>query len=163
MTRFFMSIPEAVSLVLQSATFSHSGDILMLEMGEEVSILSLAERMIRLKGLRVHKDIEIEFTGVRPGEKLHEELSYGQELKGSTPHPDVYRLQNCNGSMDYETLLGVVGILMQGMRAAELEQRVQEGLFQIAHCDVDGFLNQVAGLDLTRDWRQLSDRSPTRT
>jgi len=158
MTRFFMSIPEAVSLVLQSATFSQSGDIMMLEMGEEVSILSLAERMIRLKGLRVHKDIEIEFTGVRPGEKLHEELSYGQELKGSTPHPDVYRLQNCNGSMDYETLVGVVGILMRGMRVAELEQRVQNGLFQIAHCDVDGFLNQVAGLDLTRDWHQLPDR-----
>jgi FlaA1/EpsC-like NDP-sugar epimerase len=162
MTRFFMSIPEAVSLVLQSATFSQRGDIMMLEMGEEVSILSLAERMIRLKGLRVHKDIEIEFTGVRPGEKLHEELSYGQELKGSTPHPDVYRLQNCNGSMDYETLLGVVGILMQGMRVAELEQRVQEGLFQIAHCDVDGFLNHVAGLDLTRDWHQLPDRPSVR-
>ncbi|RLC91250.1 MAG: polysaccharide biosynthesis protein [Chloroflexi bacterium] len=162
MTRFFMSIPEAVSLVLQAATFSHSGEILMLEMGEEVSILSLAQRMIRLKGLRIHKDIEIKFVGIRPGEKLHEELAYSEELKETTPHPNIYRLQSPNGSIDRETLLGVILILNHSLRMSNGEQLVREGIFQIASHDIDGFLNRVTGLDLTRDWHQLAEGGATR-
>lgn len=155
MTRFFMSIPEAVSLVLQAATFSHSGEILMLEMGEEVSIMSLARRMIRLKGLRIHKDIEIEFIGIRPGEKLHEELAYSEELKETTPHPSIYRLQSPHGSTDRETLLGVILILNHSLHMSNGEQLMREGVFQIASHDIDGFLNRVTGLDLARDEPQL--------
>ena len=161
MTRFFMSIPEAVSLVLQAASFSHSGEILMLEMGEEVSILSLAERMIRLKGLRIYKDIMIEFVGVRPGEKLHEQLAYDQELKGATPHPGIYRLQSLNGSIDRETLLGVIFILNHSLHMSNGEQLVREGIRQVAYQEIDGFLNNLAGLDLTRDWRRLADSGVT--
>jgi FlaA1/EpsC-like NDP-sugar epimerase len=157
MHRFFISIPEAVSLVLQAATFSRSGEIFMLEMGEEASILNLAQRMIRLKGLRVGKDIEIKFVGKRPGEKLHEELAYDCELKRETPHQRIYSLQSLNEPVDHDTLLGAILILTRILQLPGGNQRVYEGLSQIASFDIDGFLNKVAGLDLTRDWHQLAD------
>jgi FlaA1/EpsC-like NDP-sugar epimerase len=157
MTRFFMSIPEAVSLVLQSATFGPSGEIFMLEMGEEVSVLSVARRMIRLKGLRVHKDIEIKFVGIRPGEKLHEELADSWEFTKETPHPSIYRIKSSNSTIDRQILLGVISILTDSLSRIKAAQLVRDGIFQIASCDIDGFLNQVAGLDLTRDWRQPTD------
>jgi FlaA1/EpsC-like NDP-sugar epimerase len=162
MSRFFMSIPEAASLVLQAAAFGQSDEIFMLEMGEEVSILDLAQRMIRLKGLRVHKDIEIKFVGARPGEKLHEELAYLQEVKKETPHPRIYQLQSPDSLMDREILLGVISILTHSLRMIGGEQLVREGIFQIASHDIDGFLNKVAGLDLMRSWRQLADGTATR-
>jgi FlaA1/EpsC-like NDP-sugar epimerase len=157
MTRFFMSISEAASLVLQTAAFGQSDEIFMLEMGDEVSILGLAHRMIRLKGLRTHKDVEIKFVGMRPGEKLHEELAYLQELKNETPHPRIYQLQNPDSLMDREILLGLISILTQSLRKAGGKKLVREGMFQIASRDIDGFLNKVAGLDLMRDWRQLTN------
>lgn len=157
MSRFFMSIPEAANLVLQSAAFAQSNEIFMLEMGEEVSILDLAHRMIRLKGLRIHKDIQIEFIGVRPGEKLHEELAYNQESREETPHPSIWRLQSPNSLMDREILLGVILILSHSLGMSDGEQLVREGIFQIASHDIDGFLNRVAGLDLMRNWCQLAD------
>lgn len=150
MHRFFISIPEAVSLVLQAVTFSQGGEIFMLDMGEEVSILRLAERMIRLKGMRTHRDIEIKFTGVRPGEKLHEELAYWDEPKETTPHPRIYSLQCPNGLMDHDTLLGVISILWDCLRLPGRDQQVRTGIFQVASCDIDGFLNDVTGLHLAR-------------
>jgi FlaA1/EpsC-like NDP-sugar epimerase len=155
MHRFFISISEAVCLVLETAAFSHGGEVFMLDMGEEVSILSLARRMIRLSGLRIQKDVGIKFTGVRPGEKLHEELAYDYELKEPTSHPRICRLQSPDGLMDHDTLLGVVLILMRRVRESGGIQHIRESILQIASYDIDGFLNQVAGLDLTRDWRQL--------
>ena len=134
----------------------------MLEMGEEVSILDLAQRMIRLKGLRVHKDIEIEYVGIRPGEKLHEELAYNYELREKTPHPRVYSLQSPDELIDHDTLLGVILILARSLRLPGGGQCVGEGIFQIASHDIDGFLNKVAGLDLMRDWRQLTDGTTRR-
>lgn len=76
MTRYFMSIPEAVSLVLTAWIIAKRGQILVLDMGEPVKIVDLAEHLIRLHGLEPRRDIEIQFTGIRPGEKIHEELSY---------------------------------------------------------------------------------------
>jgi len=162
MKRFFMSIPEAVSLVLQSATFDHNGEVLMLEMGKEVSILGLAQRMIRLKGLRVHKDIEMKFIGARPGEKLHEELAYDHESKMTTSHPSIYRLQNPSSLIDRETLLGAILILNHSRCMNGGEQLVREGIFQIASCNIDDFLNTVTGLDMTRDWHRPTDSSATK-
>ncbi|HLA86158.1 MAG TPA: nucleoside-diphosphate sugar epimerase/dehydratase [Thermoguttaceae bacterium] len=89
MQRFFMTIPEAAGLVLQAGTIGRSGEILLLDMGEPVRIVDLAADMIRLSGLRVGDDIEIRFTGVRPGEKLYEELRVAGETELPTRHPKI--------------------------------------------------------------------------
>lgn len=90
-TRFFMTIPEAVGLVLQCATQGKNGDIFVLDMGEPVKIADLARNMIRLSGFEPDKDIEIRYTGLRPGEKLYEELGYVGENIEKTPHPKIMR------------------------------------------------------------------------
>ena len=92
MTRFFMSVEEAVQLVLQSSVLSSGGEIFMLEMGVPVRILDLAERMIRLSGCQVGIDIPIEISGIRSGEKLTEELSTPDEQVLGTSHPYINRL-----------------------------------------------------------------------
>jgi FlaA1/EpsC-like NDP-sugar epimerase len=92
MTRYFMSIPEAVNLIIHAACMTRGNDIYVLGMGEVVRIVDLAERMIRLRGLRPNKDILIQFTGIRPGEKMHEELFYGDEAPGPTIHPDIMQV-----------------------------------------------------------------------
>lgn len=90
-TRYFMTIPEAASLVLQSATQGEGGEIFVLDMGEPVKIVDLARQMIELSGLRAGEDIEIAFTGLRPGEKLFEELSHKAENTVPTHHPKIMR------------------------------------------------------------------------
>ena len=89
MTRYFMTIPEAVTLVLQTGALGRSGEVLMLDMGEPVRILDLARNMIKLSGLK-DEDIEIVFTGMRPGEKLYEELLVTTEGTRPTEHPQVF-------------------------------------------------------------------------
>lgn len=89
-TRYFMTIPEAVSLVLQAFTVGAHGDILVLDMGEPIRIAELARTLIRLSGA-TEKDVPIVFTGLRPGEKLHEELFYSTEAPLPTPHKKVHR------------------------------------------------------------------------
>ena len=91
MTRFFMTIPEAVQLVLQAGAIGRSGDVLILEMGEPVKIVDLAKDMIALSGLKYREDIDIVFTGIRPGEKLHEELFYPEEEGTKKVHDKIYR------------------------------------------------------------------------
>jgi FlaA1/EpsC-like NDP-sugar epimerase len=92
MTRFFMSVEEAVQLVLQASVLADGGEIFMLEMGEQVRILDLAERMIRLSGYRVGADISIQIIGRRPGEKLCEELFTDDENVLPTGHPYIRRV-----------------------------------------------------------------------
>ena len=93
MYRFFMTIPEAVYLVLQAASMAKGGETFVLDMGQPVRILDLAEDLIRLSGLEPHRDVEISYTGIRPGEKLTEELwDNGTPLK-QTSHPDIFCLE----------------------------------------------------------------------
>jgi FlaA1/EpsC-like NDP-sugar epimerase len=95
-TRYFMTIPEAAQLVIQAGAMSKGGDVFVLDMGESVKIMDLARRMVELSGLTVkdelnpNGDIEIEITGLRPGEKLYEELLIGDNPK-PTSHPRIMK------------------------------------------------------------------------
>ena len=100
MYRFFMTIPEAVYLVLQAASMENGGETFVLNMGEPVRILDLAEDLIRLSGLEPHRDIEISYTGIRAGEKLTEELWDEGTPLAKTLHPDIFRLDADASSSD---------------------------------------------------------------
>jgi FlaA1/EpsC-like NDP-sugar epimerase len=91
MTRFFMTIPEAVSLIVQAGAIGGRGQVYVLDMGEPVKILDVARNMIRLSGKAPETDVPITFVGVRPGEKLHEELWTEGETVGPTSHPKILR------------------------------------------------------------------------
>ena len=91
MTRYFMTIPEAVSLIVQAGAIGGRGRVYVLDMGEPVKILDLARNMIRLSGKEPETEVAIEYVGVRPGEKLHEELWNDGELVGPTKHPKIMR------------------------------------------------------------------------
>jgi FlaA1/EpsC-like NDP-sugar epimerase len=90
MTRYFMTIPEAAQLVIQAAALSRGGETFILDMGQPVRIIDLAHDLIRLSGFEPDKDIEIRFTGIRPGEKLFEELSTASEGIQRTAHPKIF-------------------------------------------------------------------------
>jgi FlaA1/EpsC-like NDP-sugar epimerase len=89
-TRYFMTIREAVQLVIQAGAMMGGGEVFILDMGEPVRILDLAENIIRLSGYAPYEDIDIVFVGLRPGEKLHEELSYGDEALQKTGHEKIF-------------------------------------------------------------------------
>jgi FlaA1/EpsC-like NDP-sugar epimerase len=90
MKRYFMTIPEASQLVLQAGAMGQGGEIFILDMGEPVKIVDLAKDLITLSGFRPDEDIAIEFTGIRPGEKLFEELSADAEHADKTKHPKIF-------------------------------------------------------------------------
>ena len=94
MRRYFMTIPEAVQLVLQAGAIGRGGEVFVLDMGEPIKIVDLASDLIQLSGLEVGTDIEIRFSGTRPGEKLYEELFFNSENATATSHPKVLRARN---------------------------------------------------------------------
>jgi FlaA1/EpsC-like NDP-sugar epimerase len=94
MQRYFMTIPEAVQLVLQAGALGRGGEVFLLDMGEPIRIVDIATDLIRLSGLTVGTDIEIKFTGIRPGEKLYEEMFFSAENVVTTDHPKVLRARN---------------------------------------------------------------------
>jgi FlaA1/EpsC-like NDP-sugar epimerase len=110
-TRYFMSIPEAAQLVLQAGWMGQGGEIFVMEMGEPVRIIDLARDMIRLSGFS-EEDIRIEFTGLRPGEKLYEELLSDRERTLATPHPKL-RVARAEAAWGQEWLAGVEAWLSQ--------------------------------------------------
>jgi FlaA1/EpsC-like NDP-sugar epimerase len=116
MTRYFMTIPEAVSLIVQAGSIGGRGQVYVLDMGEPVKILDLARNMIRLSGKEPETEIPIAFVGVRPGEKLHEELWTDGETVGPTSHSKILRA--ARSPIDVEWLEDRLG---------ELEEMVQRG------------------------------------
>jgi FlaA1/EpsC-like NDP-sugar epimerase len=98
MTRYFMTIPEAVQLVLQAAALGEQGEVFVLDMGEPVRVFDLATDLIRLSGLEPHEDIEVRFTGTRPGEKLFEELFFTGADVTPTNHPKILRARDAEAT-----------------------------------------------------------------
>ena len=109
--RYFMTIPEACRLVLEAAFMGEGNDIFIFDMGEPVKIVDLAKRMIELSGLRPNTDIEIKYIGLRPGEKLYEELLYNKEASIPTTHPKIFRSQTIE--RDYEQINQLICALIQ--------------------------------------------------
>jgi len=139
MTRYFMSLQEAVSLIIQAAGFTTGDDIFVLDMGEEVRIQDLAQRMIRLRGLRVGKDVSIVHTGIRPGEKLFELLTCPAcEQREATAHERIYRVRRkapSEESTDASTAQSVLGeaeSVVALAKQAEHETVLRQKLFDIA-------------------------------
>ena len=99
-TRFFMTIPEAVQLVLQAGAMAKGGEIFVLDMGQPVKIADLAKDLIRLSGFEPDVDIEIKYTGLRPGEKLYEELLMAEEGLTATKHEKIFIGKPMNIDMD---------------------------------------------------------------
>ena len=125
MYRYFMTIPEAVHLVLQASAMGKGSEVFVLNMGEQIRILSLAEDLIRLSGLEPGKDIEIIFTGIRPGEKLREALWDEGAVYQPTSHPDVLRLAD-NDLPASATLSQAVDQLRQLAQAGDADAIISE-------------------------------------
>jgi len=154
-----MSVQEAVQLVLQAALLSKGGDIFMLEMGEPVSILDLAKRMIELSGARIDVDIAIKLVGIRPGEKLQEDLREPEEQVLETEHPFIARLVPIAAPPErFETY---VGQLTEATDAGD-GKRVRELLFAIARVGMEALPADAqpveAATDLERGWEPAGAR-----
>ena len=144
-TRYFMTIPEAASLVIQAGAMAQGGDVFVLDMGKSVKIVDLARRMIHLAGLTVRGadtpdgDVAIDFTGLRPGEKLFEELLIGENVTG-TDHPKIKRANEQSlTAVQVEALLHTAEKLMA--------VRDSEGLRELLQEAVDGFVPSSPNMD----------------
>lgn len=128
MRRYFMTIPESVQLVLQAGAIGHGGEVFVLDMGEPVRVLDLASDLIRLSGLEVGTDIEIRFTGTRPGEKLYEELFFDSESAIATDHPKVLRAKNGALPIGFST---VVDVLVDGSQNGRPDDEIRDLLVRL--------------------------------
>ena len=122
MRRFFMTIPEAVQLVLQAGVIGRGGELFMLDMGEPVKIVDLAADLIRLSGFEVGTDIEIQFSGMRPGEKLYEEMFWGHEEATPTAHPKVLCARDTVDPLESEAIEQLIQATMREAGDDELRR-----------------------------------------
>lgn len=148
-TRFFMSIPEASQLVLQSGAMGLGGEIFVLDMGSPIKISDLAERLISLSGKRPYKDIDIIFTGLRPGEKLYEELFYENEDHISTKRKKIF-LANCRPT-DFEDFMKNTQNLKDCLKDAEEEQLIETISKMVPEAKINTFPKTIYGVDKKND------------
>ena len=152
-TRYFMTIPEAVQLVLQAAALGEGGEIFMLDMGEPVRIVDLARNLIRLSGLEPDVDIPIIFTGLRPGEKLHEQLIDETESTLPTRYQKI-RIVRTNGAVPLDEGLALLW--------DALETHDDRRLLRVLQDLVPEYLPQAALLASVRDRVSGEIRVPKR-
>jgi FlaA1/EpsC-like NDP-sugar epimerase len=127
MTRYFMTIPEAVQLVIRSGSLAQGGEVFVLEMGDPVSIMQLARDMIELSGLRPEEDIALEIVGRRPGEKLHEDLFNPYERPQATPAEKIQIAEREALAPEVvEAMFAEIGLLVLEGDAAALARKVTE-------------------------------------
>jgi FlaA1/EpsC-like NDP-sugar epimerase len=143
MRRYFMTIPESVQLVLQAGAIGQGGEIFVLDMGEPVKVEDLAKDLIRLSGLEVGVDIDIRYSGTRPGEKLYEELFFDSESAIPTDHPKVLRAKNGTLPIGLST---VVDVLVDGAQNGRPDDEIRELMMRL----VPEF--KVAGTATTAEW-----------
>ena len=129
MRRYFMTIPEAVQLVLQAGALGSGGELFVLDMGEPVKIVDLARDLLRLSGLEEGVDMDIAFTGVRPGEKLYEEVLFGEEDIRATNHPKV--LRTIDSPEDEQFMDGVATLIRNAVMSASDDATLRDGLRQL--------------------------------
>ncbi len=123
-TRFFMTIPEAVQLVIQAGSMAQGGEIFVLDMGQPVKIIDLAKNLIRLSGFEPYEDIDIEITGLRPGEKLYEELLMNEEGLRATKHNKIFVAKPLH--TDYEMLKRELEVLSSKIYKTSNNQEIKE-------------------------------------
>ena len=129
--RYFMTIPEAAQLVLQAGYYASEGEIFLLEMGEPVKIIDLATNLIKLSGLEPYKDIDIEEIGLRPGEKMYEELSLDYESSEKTDNKMIYK--NTTLDIDVEELDKKL-VELKSMLGHSTNEEIRSKLFEIINC-----------------------------
>jgi FlaA1/EpsC-like NDP-sugar epimerase len=138
--RYFMTIPEAVQLVLQAFGFGQSGTTYVLDMGKPIKIADLARDMIRLSGLQPDQDIKIEFVGMRPGEKMYEEVIYDGEKAEQTPHPKIKAVYNPpHGQIGLESAVQINQLVNELILLAKSgnDAQARKQLSQIIYLDHD--------------------------
>jgi FlaA1/EpsC-like NDP-sugar epimerase len=127
MTRYFMTIPSAVQLVLQATTLGSNGEIYMLDMGDPVKITNLARRLIEMSGLRPGHDIKIQIVGTRPGEKLHEQLWSDSASVYPTCFPSVLRVEPSPPPLNFADDLAA----LEGVAQTRNDVRAREALIEM--------------------------------
>jgi len=144
MERYFMTTSEAVLLVLQAAAMGKGGEVFVLDMGKPVKILDIAKELIRFHGLEPDKDIPIVFTGIRPGEKLREEILTAEEGTEATKHKQIYiaKMSKRLSSEDLQRKLGDLAELID-QRAAE--DKIKAMLAEIIHGSAPSVAEQRGG------------------
>jgi len=125
MRRYFMTIPEAVQLVLQASALGRGGEVFVLDMGEPIRIVDLATDLVRLSGLEAGRDIEIRYTGIRPGERLYEEPFFRHEEVVPTGHPKILRATNNHAALD---VAARVDSLIAAGRECRGDDELRQGL-----------------------------------
>ncbi|PIS11036.1 MAG: hypothetical protein COT73_06080, partial [Bdellovibrio sp. CG10_big_fil_rev_8_21_14_0_10_47_8] len=125
MRRYFMSIPEATQLVIQASSLGNGGEVMVLDMGEPMKITDLANEMIALAGHKPNVDIKIEFTGLRPGEKLFEELFHDQETFLPTQHPMVKIAKTQPPPQSFKEQLDFLLAVPDGMPATAIKEAIK--------------------------------------
>jgi len=156
MRRYFMTIPEAVQLVLQAFVLGGGGEVFCLDMGEPVPIVNLARDLIQLSGLEPDVDIEIRFTGARPGEKLYEEMFFGSEQAAPTEHPKVLRAR--------KTDVPLLAQKRMKQLLRDLERGIDEAALRSAMLAlVEDFGTDYASMSLPEYPVVITPTSPSRT